>query len=166
MELQKYCPEWLEPLRAHEALLRTESFSAEDAFRLGTIMIRLAKEVYRKPAAFRIMLAGQTTFTYLMDGTDTLNEWWMNKKLNVARTTGTSSILALVEVALGLRAMEPEFENVNDYALCGGCFPLRNAAGKLLGWVLCSGLPHHCDHQLIADALAEFLKVEVPRIEM
>lgn len=166
MELQKYCPEWLEILRKHEEVLRVEKLTAEDAFRLGTIMIRLAKETYQKAAAFRVMLAGQTTFSYLMDGTDTLNEWWMNKKLNTARMTGTSSILALVEVALGLRAMEPEFENVNDFALCGGCFPLKNAAGKLLGYVLCSGMPHHCDHQLIADALAELLNVEIPRIEM
>lgn len=166
MELQKYCPEWLETLRAQEQLLRVESMSAEEAFRLGTIMIRLAKEVYRKPAAFRIMLAGQTTFSYLMDGTNTLNEWWMNKKLNTVRVTGVSSILSLVEVGMGLRAMEPEFENDSDFALCGGCFPLRNAAGKLLGYVLCSGMPHRCDHQLIADALAEFLNVEIPRIDI
>ena len=164
MEFQKYRAEWLEPLRAHEALLRTESFSAEDAFRLGAIMIRLAKEVYRKPAAFRIIRAGQTTFSYLMDGTDTLNEWWMNKKLNTARTTGTSSILALVEVALGLRAMEPEFENLDNFVLCGGCFPLKNAGGKVIGYVLTSGLPHECDHQLIVDALSEFLGKEVPSI--
>lgn len=166
MELQKYCPEWLETLRAHEQLLRMEKLTAEDAFRISTIMIRLAKEKYKKPAAFRIMLAGQTTFSFLMDGTDTLNEWWMNKKLNVCRMTGTSSILALVEVGLGLRAMESEFENVNDFALCGGCFPLRNAAGKLLGYALCSGLPHHCDHQLVADALAEFLSIEIPCLEV
>ena len=78
--------------------------------------------------------------------------------------SGVSSIRTLVEVAEGLRPMEPEFENENDFALCGGCFPLRNAAGRLLGYALCSGLPHQCDHQLIADALAELLGREIPRI--
>ena len=78
--------------------------------------------------------------------------------------SGVSSIRTLVEVAEGLRPMEPEFENENDFALCGGCFPLRNASGKLLGYVLCSGLAHECDHQLIADALAELLGREIPRI--
>ena len=74
------------------------------------------------------------------------------------------AIRSLVEVAEGLRPMEPEFENDGDYALCGGCFPLRNAAGKLLGYVLASGLPHECDHQLIADGLAEFLGKEIPSV--
>ena len=41
---------------------------------------------------------------------------------------------------------------------------LRNASGKLLGYALCSGLAHECDHQLIADALAELLGREIPRI--
>ena len=99
-----------------------------------------------------------------MDGTSTNNEWWMDKKLSTCRMSGVSSIRTLVEVAEGLRPMEPEFENENDFALCGGCFPLRNADGKLLGYALCSGLAHECDHQLIVDALAELLGREIPRI--
>jgi len=43
-----------------------------------------------------------------------------------------SSILTLVEVAMGLRTMEPEYEKENDFALCGGCFPIKNNAGKLV----------------------------------
>ena len=101
-----------------------------------------------------------------MDGTDSYNEWWMDKKLNTCRMTGVSSIRSLVEVAEGVRPMEPEFENENNFALCGGCFPLRNAAGKLLGYALCSGMPHQCDHQLIADALSEFLNVGVPSLNV
>ena len=38
------------------------------------------------------------------------------------------------------------------------------AAGKLLGYVLVSGLPHECDHQLIADSLAEYLGVSIGSI--
>ena len=34
----------------------------------------------------------------------------------------------------------------------------------VLGYVLASGMPHECDHQLIVDALAEFLNVSVPSI--
>ena len=100
-----------------------------------------------------------------MDTTTLNNEWWMDKKLNTCRATGVSSILSLVEVAEGARPMEPEFEEENDYALCGGCFPIRNAAGKLLGYTLCSGMPHWMDHQLMMDALCEYLKVEAPAIE-
>ena len=164
MEFKFYKPEWLEMLRVQEQTLRPERMTAEDCLQLGLIMNRLAKEVYKQPAAFCVITGGQTTFSYLMAGTSTNNEWWMDKTLNTCRMSGVSSIRTLVEVAEGLRPMEPEFENENDFALCGGCFPLRNADGKLLGYALCSGLAHECDHQLIADALAELLGREIPRI--
>lgn len=165
MNFQAYKPEWLDILRKQEEILRMEQVTADDALALGMIMIRRAKECVGKPAAVRIITGGQTTFSFLMEGTSTNNEWWMTKKLNTCRMTGVSSILTLVEVAEGVRPMEPEFEEENDFALCGGCFPLRNQAGKLLGYALASGLPHWQDHQLIVDSLAEFLQKEIPVIE-
>ena len=164
MKFLFYKPEWLETLRAHEEILRVEQMTAEDCLKLGLIMNRLAKEVYKRPAAFRVITGGQTTFAYLMAGTSTNNEWWMSKKLNTCRMTGVSSIRSLVEVAEGLRPIEPEFEIENNFALCGGCFPLKNAAGKTIGYALCSGLPHECDHQLVADALSELLGIEIPSL--
>ena len=164
MEFASYQPQWEEILKQQEEILRVEKMSAEDALALGVIMSGLAKEKYQKPIAIRIILGGHVAFSFLMDGTSMNNEWWMDKKLNTCRATGASSIRSLVELAEGIRPMESEFENEGDYALCGGCFPLRNAAGKLLGYVLASGMPHECDHQLIVDALAEFLNVSVPSI--
>jgi len=164
MEFAKYSESWLEILRDQEAKLRMESLSADEALKIGMIMYRLAKEKYLKPISIRIITGGQTTFSFLMEGTSTNNEWWMDKKLSASRLSGVSSILTLVEVAMGLRPMEPEFECEGDYALCGGCFPLRNAAGRLMGYALASGLPHECDHQLLVDALSEYLKIEVPSI--
>ena len=164
MEFASYRPEWLETLKAQEALLRVEKLNSDAAMRLGTIMVRLAKEKYRRPVSVRIITGGQVTFSFLMDGTDLNNEWWMDKKLNTCRMTGVSSIRSLVEVAEGLRPMEPEFEIENNFALCGGCFPLKNAAGKTIGYALCSGLPHECDHQLVADALSELLGIKIPSL--
>lgn len=164
MNFSVYEAKWLDILKAQEEKLTVEKMTAEDCFKLGGIMVGIAKEKYPKPVAIRIITGGQVTFSYLMDGTDNNNNWWMDKKLNTCRMTGVSSIRSLVEVAEGIRPMEPEFENENNYALCGGCFPLKNKAGKLLGYVLCSGMPHACDHQLIMDSLAELLGVEVPSI--
>ena len=164
MKISYYEKEWLECVRRQEELLRTDSFNAEDALRLGLIMERLAREKYREPVAIRIILGGHTAFSYLMDGTDSNNEWWMDKKLNTCRLTGMSSIRALVEAAEGEIPMEPEFVIENNFALCGGCFPVRGAADKVVAYVLCSGMPHQCDHQLIVDALSEFLNVQVPSI--
>ena len=164
MEFAKYSESWLEILRDQEAKLRMESLSADEALKIGMIMYRLAKEKYLKPISIRIITGGQTTFSFLMEGTSTNNEWWMDKKLNTSRLSGVSSILTLVEVAMGLRAMEPEYEKENDFALCGGCFPIKNQAGKVIGYAQSSGMPHECDHQLIADALAEYLGVEIGSI--
>ncbi|MBQ3575707.1 MAG: heme-binding protein, partial [Clostridia bacterium] len=160
MEFAKWNESWLEILRDQENKLRMEALCADDAMKIGMIMYRLAKEKYLKPISIRIITGGQTTFSFLMEGTSTNNEWWMDKKLNASRLSGVSSILTLVEVAMGLRAMEPEYEKENDFALCGGCFPIKNQAGKVIGYAQSSGMPHECDHQLIADALAEYLGVE------
>ena len=165
MKFDLWKPEWLEIVQRQEELLRVERMNASDALRLGLIMERVAREKFGKPAALRIFANGQLTFSFLMDGTDLNNCWWMDKKLNTCRLSGVSSLRTMLELATGERAMEPEFELTNNFALCGGCFPLRNRAGKLLGWALCSGLPHQCDHQLLASSLAEFLSVEIPEIE-
>jgi len=164
MEFAKWNESWLEILRDQEAKLRMETLCADEALKIGMIMYRLAKEKYLKPISIRIITGGQTTFSFLMEGTSTNNEWWMDKKLNTSRLSGVSSILTLVEVAMGLRAMEPEYEKENDFALCGGCFPIKNQAGKVIGYAQSSGMPHECDHQLITDALAEYLGVEIGSI--
>ena len=164
MEFNHYCPEWLDIIKTHEETLRAESLSAKDCMKLGGIIARIAEEKFQKSVAIRIITNGQVTFSFLMEGTSNYNNWWMDKKLNTCRMSGVSSIRTLVEVAEGLRPMEPEFEIANNFALCGGCFPLKNAAGKIIAYVLTSGLPHECDHQLIADSLSEFLGKEVPSI--
>ena len=164
MEFALWKPEWLEIVERQEEILRVERMNAADALRLGLIMERTAREKFGRPAALRVIANGQVTFSYLMDGTDMNNCWWMDKKLNTCRISGVSSLRTLLEVAVGRRPMEPEFEMENNFALCGGCFPLRTGAGKLLGWALCSGLPHQCDHQLLASSLAEFLGAEIPEI--
>lgn len=164
MKFEHYEREWLDAVRAQEVLLRVDGFNAADALKLGVAMERLAREKYRQPVSIRIILGGHTAFSHLMDGTDSFNEWWMDKKLNTARLSGMSSIRTLMEVAEGHIPAEAEYENENDYALCGGCFPLRRKDGRLIGYIESSGMAHQRDHQLIADALAELLGVEAPGI--
>ena len=165
MKFVYYEKKWLEAVRRQEELLRADSFGADDALRLGLEMVRLARDVYCESVAIRIILGGHVTFSYLMDGTDSNNEWWMDKKLNTARLSGMSSLRTLIEVAEGNIPCEKEYETENDFALCGGCFLLRKASGRLIGYAECSGMAHQRDHQLIADALSEQLGIQVPGIE-
>ena len=165
MEFREYKAEWLEALRSQEEVLRLEKLTGDDALAIADIMIRLAREKYQHPIAIRIISGGMTVYSHLMDGTSHYNDWWMDKKINVCRMTGKASIHTLVEVATGACPMEPEFENEDSHALCGGGFPIRNAAGKLIGYVLCSGMKHYFDHQLIVDALCAFTGKSVAGIE-
>ena len=165
MKFHEYKPEWLEILRSHEEVIRLEKITSDDALAIADNMIRLAKGKYDHPIALRIISAGVTVCSHIMDGTSHYNDWWMDKKLNVSRITGMGSLRTLVEVGTGAISDEPEFDNEDTHALCGGCFPIRNAAGKLIGYVLCSGLKHYFDHQLIIDALCQFTGMSVTPIE-
>ncbi len=164
MELGSYKPEWLNTLIEQDEKLRMDKFTSDEVLRLGLIMARLARDEYLEPISIRIIIGGHVAFSHLMEGTDTFNEWWMDKKLNTCRISGVSSIRTLVEIGEGKRPMEIEFENENDFALCGGCWPVRNHQGKLLGYVEASGMTDDRDHQLIIDAVAELLNIEVPSI--
>ena len=88
----------------------------------------------------------------------------MDKKLNTSRASGVSSIRTMVELGEGLRQPIPEFDVDNNFALCGGCVPVRTPQGRLLGYAQSSGMRHEQDHQLIIDALSEYLGIEVPSL--
>ena len=164
MELKHYQAKWLDILKVQEEKLRMDKLDADGALQLGLIMVRLAKEKYRKSVSVRVITNGQATFEYYMEGTDSHNRWWMDKKLNTSRVSSVSSIRTLVEVGEGLRAPVPEFEIDNNFALCGGCFPLKTHDGRLIGYAQSSGMAHEEDHQLIVDALSEYLGIDVPSL--
>lgn len=164
MKLHDYKAAWLDILRAQDEKLRMEALTAEDALQIGLIMVRLAKEKYGQPVSVRIITNGHATFEYYMEGTDSYNRWWMDKKLNTSRASGVSSIRTMVELGEGLRQPIPEFDVGNNFALCGGCVPVRTPQGRLLGYAQSSGMRHEQDHQLIIDALSEYLGIEVPSL--
>ena len=62
MNFADYKTEWMEILRKQEEVLRFERFNAEDALAIGLIMIRLAKEKYKKAAAFASSPAATSPF--------------------------------------------------------------------------------------------------------
>ena len=51
-----------------------------------------------------------------------------------------------------------------NYAACGGCFPVIMENGEIFARVLVSGMAHEEDHQIIADAMAIQLGKEAPSI--
>lgn len=164
MDIKYYRSEWLPIVCEQEKLLRLNALTDSDALCICNHIVRLAQERYRKPVSIRIIYHGQVTLSLLMNGTDTFNEWWMDKKLNVCQETRVSSLRSLIEIAEQKRNMPSSFTNDHNYALCGGCFPIRDSEDQLHGWIIASGMTHWYDHQIIADALAAFLNVRIPEI--
>lgn len=159
----KYEKKWLETVIKQEELLAFEQFNREDAFDLGLKMIEQAKSKYSN-VAIQIISEDFVTFRYMMEGSSMENDWWLNKKINVSQKCGVSSLRAALEFEYGVRKKEPWIEDENNYALCGGCIPIRLKNGYIAGYALASALPHERDHQLIADAMADYLKVNIPSV--
>lgn len=154
---------WVETLAEQEQVLRYDAFSRETALELGLKIAELAKEVYHGGAAIRIIEDGMTVFAYKMPGSSPENDWWMGKKLAVTQRCGVSSLRAYVEAEAGLR--RPFWrERPDNYAACGGCFPVFMRDGSVWAYVLVSGLEHYEDHQVIADAMARQLDREIPSL--
>ncbi len=157
--------EWAKIIKTQEETLLYDSFDEETALELGLILIDLVKERdYEKLPALRIMIDNTTVFAYKFPGSSEENDWWMNRKLAVARHAGMSSLRAYVEGNLGNMDKFWEAREMN-FAPCGGCVPIKMKDGsKTFAHVLCSNLKHFDDHQLLMDGIAKQLGVEIPKV--
>lgn len=155
---------WPDILAEQEQLLRYPEFTRKMALDLGMEILRLAQESYHKSAAIRIVEDGITIFAYKMEGTSSENDWWMDKKIAFSRMTGMSSLRSYVEAESG--HLSPEWEKrPNNFATCGGCFPIFPTDGQApWAYVLVSGMDHYEDHQIIADAMAAQLHKTIRRV--
>lgn len=159
----KYEEKWLKIVERQEELLVFDHFDREDALVLGLKIMETAKAKYAN-VGIRIVSEDFVTFTYMMEGSTMNNNWWMDKKLNVSRKTGVCSLRAALEFKYGVRKKEPWTAIEDNYALVGGCFPIRLKSGEIAGYALVSALPHEQDHQLVADSMADFLAVSIPSV--
>ena len=159
-----YQESWLEILKEQEELLRYDTFTRSMALELGLNILKLAENTYQKPLAVQIVEDGTIIFAHKLAGTSSENDWWMNRKLAVSRLTGKSSLYSCVETEMGNPAPQWQ-ERPNNYAVCGGCFPILPADGSTpWAYVLVSGMKHFEDHQVIADAMALQLDKKIRRV--
>ncbi len=155
---------WPDIIAKQEETLRFSEFNRETVLELGMNIIKLAKETYNKSVAIRIVEDGTVTFAYKMTGTSSENDWWMDRKLATSRLTGKSSLRSYVDAESG-RADAGWAGREDNFATCGGCFPVFMKDGRApFAHVLVSNLEHQADHQIIADAMALLLGVEIPSV--
>ncbi|QNS06015.1 heme-degrading domain-containing protein [Streptomyces xanthii] len=144
-------------LEEQERTLILDSFSYEDAWRLGTLLVELARG-RQAPVAIDITRGGQQVFHAALPGSTPDNDAWIARKRRVVERYHASSYL----VGSRFRAKGTTFEassrlDPDVYAAHGGAFPLRVRDAGVIGVATVSGLPQLEDHALVTEALTAFM---------
>ena len=143
-----------------EEILRFDSFSNDDAFALGCLLVKHGKKF--GPAAVEVSINGLALFRNFPNGTNQENGVWLAAKRNLVNARGRSSYGSFLEAQKqGKTLTDWKMLPETEYALCGGGFPIRLKNGALIGTACVSGLPHELDHQTLVDGISEFLGVTV-----
>ncbi|WP_199549517.1 heme-degrading domain-containing protein [Streptomyces sp. N35] len=146
----------VEELEAQEQRLVLDHFTHDDAWELGSILVKMARE-RRAPVAIDIRRGGQQLFHAALPGSTPDNDAWIDRKRRVVERYGCASFL----VGARFRAKGTTFEessrlDPDTYAAHGGAFPIAVRGAGVIGTVVVSGLPQAEDHAMVVEALERF----------
>ncbi|HEY0216996.1 MAG TPA: heme-degrading domain-containing protein [Cellulomonas sp.] len=140
-----------------ERELRLATFTNEDAWELGSLLVRLATE-RALPVTIDIRRGTQQLFHAARPGTVADNDSWVERKVRVVQRFGTSSYLQGLRATASGRTFAQIHElPLQEYAAHGGAFPVHVEQVGVVGVVTVSGLPQAEDHALVVEALRTFL---------
>ncbi|MFD7294637.1 heme-degrading domain-containing protein [Streptomyces sp. NPDC059897] len=144
-------------LEEQERRLVLDSFTYDDAWTLGNLLVDLARE-REAPVAIDITRGGQQLFHAALPGSAPDNDAWIARKRRVVERYHASSYL----VGSRFRAKGTTFEDASrldpdTYAAHGGAFPISVRGAGVVGAVVVSGLPQIEDHKLVVAALERFV---------
>ncbi|MFD7612244.1 heme-degrading domain-containing protein [Streptomyces sp. NPDC059828] len=147
----------IDALEAQERQLVLHRFTHDDAWRLGTVLVELARE-RRAPVTIDIRRGAQQLFHCALPGTSADNDAWIDRKRRVVERYGESSLL----VGSRFRAKGTTFEassrlDPDQYAAHGGSFPIHVDGAGVIGTVTVSGLPQAEDHAMVVEALTRLI---------
>lgn len=131
------------------------SFTNEDAFHVGNIIVDLVEKQQLKPVRIRIVLAGDIVYQYLMAGKKGV--MWLDRKQKTVETFHCASLDVFNMAQADPERFAPY--QTEEYAICGGGYPII-VDGQIIGCIIVSGLAHEEDHQLIVDALTQYQQEE------
>ncbi|MET9292879.1 heme-degrading domain-containing protein [Streptomyces sp. NPDC003077] len=144
-------------LEAQEHRLILESFGPDDAWRLGSLLVELAR-ARGASVTVGIRRGAQRLFHCALPGTSADNDAWVDRKCRVVERYAESSYL----VGTRFRAKGRTFEessrlDPDRYAAHGGAFPIRLRGTGVVGAVAVSGLSQEEDHALVVQGLERYL---------
>ncbi|MEI4271043.1 heme-degrading domain-containing protein [Klenkia sp. LSe6-5] len=133
------------------------SFTHDDAWRLGTLLVELAR-ARGLPVTVDLTRGQQQLFHAALPGTAAHNDVWIARKVATVRELGTSSFLAGLRARAGGEVFEDApWIDAARLAGHGGAFPITVEGVGVVGTVTVSGLPQAEDHALAVEALELFL---------
>ena len=143
--------------REQEEYLRFDTFSNEDALSLGMF---ITERVYKEGIDLAISirrLNGAIIFQHLTEGTDRINQNWMDRKFNTVAYFGHCSLAAWADAEITGEDIEFQGLSKKDFAFCGGGFPVRLKSGELVAVAIVSNLPHMRDHSYLVQCIEDYL---------
>jgi uncharacterized protein (UPF0303 family) len=144
-------------IEEQERRLVLPRFDNDDAWRLGTVLVELAR-ARSVAVTVDIRRNGQQLLHYALAGTSADNDAWLQRKTRVVDRFGHASyLIGLRFAAQGTTFEERSRLDPDTYAAHGGAFPITLAGTGVVGTVAVSGLPQGDDHDLVVAALEEYL---------
>jgi uncharacterized protein (UPF0303 family) len=141
-----------EELLAQEEELQFSSFTNDDAWRLGCMLVEAARGL---PVAIDISRGEQRLFHAALAGSAADNDAWIERKNRVVRRFGHSSFY--MGVSSDGSFNDQFLLDEREFAAHGGAFPVIVRDVGVVGTVTVSGLPQEEDHRLVVSVLREFL---------
>lgn len=155
--IPKRLEEQIEEITEQEKNLQFSSFTNQDAFDLGLLILETA-QLEDKKVTIDIERHGQQLFHYAMDGTTPDNDLWIQRKINVVNHFHKSSMhVGLLLQKSGLKMEDRYYLDSQKYSAHGGSFPLTIKNVGVVGTITVSGLPQEADHALVVKVIEEYL---------
>ncbi|MEV6205582.1 heme-degrading domain-containing protein [Kitasatospora sp. NPDC051914] len=140
-----------------ERRLRLPHFDNDDAWRLGSLLVDMARE-QGAPVVVDIRRNGQQLFHCALPGTSADNDAWILRKTRTVDRYGCSSYLVGLRFAAKGESFEEKSRlDPDTYAAHGGAFPITVEGVGVVGTVAVSGLPQAEDHRMVVAGLERFL---------
>ncbi len=140
-----------------ERRLTFARFDNDDAWALGTLLVRRARD-RGLAVTIDVRRHGQQLFHAALPGTTADNDSWIERKVRVVDRFDASSYLVGRRLAHAGDVLDHDKGlDPAAYAAHGGAFPVRVRDVGLVGTVTVSGLPQAADHAFVVQVLEEFL---------
>ncbi len=144
--------------KEEEASIYLPHFDAEDAWKLGNILVQLSKE-NGWPLTIGIECNERLLFHYACQQNHLNNQTAVTRKKNVAHAFRCSSLRVFCELELSNTVIGDRGRDFADYLPLGGAFPIQVTGVGQIGTVCVSGLAHFDDHKAVVAGLKALLEV-------